>query len=262
VVTRAQINSFVYPVITTLLLLAAWTCAVRVFHVPSYVLPPPEAVARALKQGYIDGSYWPHFFFTLQSTCIGFVCGSVTAFLLGCLFAESRTIEQFCYPLVVAFQSLPKVALAPLILVWFGFDLTSKVVMVALVCFFPMFINTVVGLKNTPPALLDLMHAFSASRFYILVHIKIPSAAGHLFAGLEIAAVMGLIGAVVAEFVSSTRGLGYLISASAGNMETNVMFAGLASLAVLGVAASLLIQLLHRKVVFWERPRGERSFSE
>ena len=88
---------------------------------------------------------------------------------------------------------------------------------------------------------------------YILIHIKIPSAAGHLFAGLEIAAVMGLIGAVVAEFVSSTRGLGYLISSAAGNMETNVMFAGLASLAVLGVAASLLIQLVHTKVVFWER---------
>jgi NitT/TauT family transport system permease protein len=248
-----HVKSVLYPLITALILLVAWSLAVSVLHVPSYVLPSPGSVGTALEQGYLGGSYWPHFFFTLESTCIGFVFGSITAFLLGCLFAESRTIEQFCYPLVVAFQSMPKVALAPLILVWFGFDLTSKVVMVALVCFFPMFINTVVGLKNTPPALLDLMHAFSASRLYILLHIKIPSAAGHLFAGLEIAAVMGLIGAVVAEFVSSTRGLGYLISASAGNMETNVMFAGLASLAVLGVAASLLIGLVHKKVVFWER---------
>jgi NitT/TauT family transport system permease protein len=163
---------------------------------------------------------------------------------------------------VVAFQSMPKVALAPLLLVWFGFDLTSKVVMVALVCFFPMFINTVVGLKSTSPALIDLMNAFSASRLHILVRIKVPSAAGHLFAGLQIAVVMGLIGAVVAEFVSSTRGLGYLISASAGTMDTSVMFAGLVSLAALGVGASALVQMVHRRVVFWERGAGARIASE
>ena len=247
-----RLKALLYPVVTIAILLALWFVAVRVFKVPNYVLPSPEAVAVALKSGYIDGLYWTHFAYTLQSMAIGYAVGCSVAFVLGCLFSESRTIEQLFSPLVVAFQSMPKVALAPLILVWFGFDLASKVVMVALVCFFPMFINTVVGLKSTSPAIIDLMNAFSASRFHILIRIKVPYAAGHLFAGLQIAIVMGLIGAVVAEFVSSTRGLGYLISAAAGTMDTSAMFAGLASLAVLGTAASALVRWAHRKIVFWE----------
>jgi len=149
---------------------------------------------------------------------------------------------------------VPKVALAPFLLVWFGFGLESKVVMVALVCFFPMFINTAIGLKQTNPAILDLMHAFSASRWHVLTGIKIPSAAGHIFAGLQIAIVLGLIGVVVAEFVSSTRGLGYLISAAAVNLETDTMFAALLSLAAIGLVANQTIRFLHDRVVFWDKP--------
>ena len=257
-----RLKTLLYPLIAIAGVLLLWFVAVRLFKVPNYVLPSPESVASALKTGYVDGLYWKHVFYTLESTVIGYVIGCSVAFVVGCVFAESRVIEQLFSPLVVAFQSMPKVALAPLLLVWFGFDLTSKVVMVALVCFFPMFINTVVGLKSTSPALLDLMNAFSASRLHILVRIKVPSAAGHLFAGLQIAVVMGLIGAVVAEFVSSTRGLGYLISASAGTMDTSVMFAGLVSLSVLGVAASALVQMVHRRVVFWERGAGTQIASE
>ena len=248
-----KLKSVIYPLMTLVVLIMLWDTAIRVFKVPNFIMPTPYAVLEALQRGYIEGLFWKHFFFTLQSMVFGYVLGCTLAFLLGCIFAESRTVERMFLPFVVALQSMPKVALAPLIIVWFGFGMESKIVMVALVCFFPMFINTAVGLKQTNPALLDLMNAFSASRWHILTRIKIPSAAGHIFAGLQIAIVLGLIGAVVAEFVSSTRGLGHLISAAAVNLETNTMFAALISLAVLGVAGSLAIRFLHSRIVFWDK---------
>jgi NitT/TauT family transport system permease protein len=254
-----RVKTFLYPAIAFVVLVGVWEMSIRVFKVPNFILPTPYAVFEALLRGYVEGLFWKHFFFTLQSMVFGYVLGCTLAFMLGCLFAESRAVEQTLLPYVVALQSMPKVALAPLIIVWFGFGLESKVVMVALVCFFPMFINTAVGLKQTNPALLDLMHAFSASPWHILTRIKIPSAAGHIFAGLQIAVVLGLIGAVVAEFVSSTKGLGYLISAAAVNLETNTMFAALISLAVLGVAGSLSIRLLHSRIVFWDKGSASQT---
>jgi len=248
-----RFKTIVYPLVTLVALVGFWGFAIHAFKIPNFILPTPESVLVALYRGYVEGLFWKHFFFTLQSMVLGYLLGCSMAFLLGCLFAESRTVERMLYPFVVALQSMPKVALAPLIIVWFGFGLESKVVMVALVCFFPMFINTAMGLKQTNAALLDLMNAFSASRRHILTRIKIPSAAGHIFAGLQIAIVLGLIGAVVAEFVSSTRGLGHLINASAVNLETNTMFAALLSLAAMGVMGSQVIRWIHAKVVFWDK---------
>lgn len=254
-----RIKAVVYPLITLVALIAFWIAAIRIFQVPNFIIPAPEAVVESLRRGYVEGLFWKHFFFTLQSMATGYALGCSLAFLTGCAFAESKTVERLFLPYVIALQSMPKVALAPLIIVWFGFEMTSKVVMVALVCFFPMFINTVVGLRQTNPALLDLMNAFSASRWEILLRIKIPSAAGHIFAGLQIAIVLGLIGAVVAEFVSSTKGLGHLINAAAVNLETNVMFAALISLAALGVAGSLLVRYLHTRIVFWDKGSATRA---
>ncbi|MGI8895102.1 MAG: ABC transporter permease [Casimicrobiaceae bacterium] len=248
-----HIKAIVHPVIAFIVLVLIWDLSIRVFKIPNYILPTPAAMVEALRRGYIDGLFWPHFRFTLWSMVLGYTLGCTLAFVLGCVFVEFRPVERVFYPYVLALQSMPKVALAPLIIVWFGFDLASKVVMVALVCFFPMFINTAVGLRQTNPALLDLMRAFSASRWHILTRIKIPSASGHIFAGLEIAIVLGLIGAVVAEFISSSRGLGYLINAAAVNLETNTMFAALASLAFIGICGSQAVRRMHNRVVFWDK---------
>lgn len=257
-----RVKSALYPLILLIALLFLWHFAVRFLHVPSYVLPPLEGVYQALYRGYVEGAYWADFGYTLTSMVTGYVVGCSLAFVVGCLFAEFRPVERVLYPFVLGLQSMPKVALAPLILVWFGFDMASKVVMVALVCFFPMFINTAMGLKATDASLLDLMHAFSASRWHILTRIKIPSAAGHIFAGLQISVVLGLIGAVVAEFVSSTKGLGYLINAASTTLDTSTMFAALVSLAVLGIGGSQLIKILHKRLVFWDRRAGSGTLSE
>ena len=137
-----KLKSVLYPAIAFVVLVTVWEMSIRIFKVPNFILPTPYAVLEALQRGYIEGLFWKHFFFTLQSMTFGYILGCTLAFMLGCLFAESRAVEQTLLPYVVALQSMPKVALAPLIIVWFGFGLESKVVMVALVCFFPMFINT------------------------------------------------------------------------------------------------------------------------
>jgi NitT/TauT family transport system permease protein len=247
------VKRILYPVITFVALIALWMGAVRIFKVPTFVAPDPVNVWFALWNGYVNGTMFTHLFYTSESIFVGYFIGCVVAFIFGIAFSESVTLDRLFYPYVIAFQALPKVALAPMIVMWFGFELASKVVMVAIICFFPLFVNTMIGLRQANPALIDLMRAFSASRWQILWKIKIPAAAGHIFAGLEIAFVLALIGAVVAEFVSATRGLGYLVNSSAVSLETNVMFAAMLSLAALGYAGSALVKYAHRRIVFWEQ---------
>jgi NitT/TauT family transport system permease protein len=241
------------PLITLGVLLAVWVGTLQWFRIPNYVLPAPGAVLRALKVGYVDGLYWPHFVATLEATVFGYLLGCSLAFVFGALAADSRTFERFVYPYVVGLQSMPKVAVAPLIIVWFGFGLASKVVTVALICFFPLFINTVVGIRQTDPNLIDLLRVCSASRLHTFAHVKLPAAAGHIFAGLEISVVLSLIGAVVSEFVASQRGLGNLIQAASQNLDVAAMVAVLLTLALIGVAGSVLVRYLHNRIVFWER---------
>jgi NitT/TauT family transport system permease protein len=252
----------VYPLITLLVGLAIWSSAIKVFSVPNYILPTPTAVLAAMKVGYVDGAFWPHLLFTLRNIVIGYMCGCLVAIVMGTLLAESRNFERFVYPYVIALQSMPKVALAPLIIVWFGFDNLSKIIMVALICFFPLFINTSVGIKQTPPHLVNMMRVFSASRIEIFFKVKLRAALGHIFAGLQIGVVLGLIGEVVAEFVASTQGLGYLISAAQANFDVATMFAALAGLVAIGISGTQLIRLIHRKVVFWDQKQAGVTVGE
>ncbi len=251
-----NMKAVIYPLITAVVLLTLWSLSVRVFEIPDYLIPSPGAVLTTLKAGYIDGQYWPHFLFTLTNTAVGYALGCGLALLLGAIVAESRTFERFFFPYIVALQATPKVAIAPLILVWFGYGMASKVVLIALMTFFPVFINTITGLRQTNPALLDLMRVCSASRMHVFLNVKLPSAAGHLFAGLQISVVLALIGAVVSEFVSSSKGLGYLIQSATINLDVATMFACIFSLIVIGVTSTRLIGLLHQKLVFWEGPRS------
>lgn len=244
------------PLITLVLVIAVWQFAVVTFHVPNYILPKPGEVWAALVQGFADGSLWPNIAYTVLETVVGYAIGCLLAIFFGALLAESATFERYVYPLLVALQAVPKVALAPLVLVWFGFGFTSKLVLVVLICFFPLFINTLVGIGRTDTELIDACRAFSASRLYIFFHLKLPSAAGDIFAGLQSGVSLALIGAVVAEFVSSQQGLGYLVQSSANSLNVSAMFAGVVLLAAIGIIGSLLVRFIHRRVVFWEQPRS------
>jgi NitT/TauT family transport system permease protein len=248
-----RLRAYGYPAITFVVIIAVWAFASNVAHVPDFLLPSPQAVLAAFYQGYIKGTFWPDFGFTLESTAIGYVLGCSSAIVLGAVLAESKTFERFFYPYIIALQSMPKIALAPLIIVWLGFGLTSKVVMVALVCFFPLFVNTLAGIRSTDPELVDLMRAYSGSRLATFFRVKLPAAATHIFAGLQIAVSLGLIGAVVAEFVASTQGLGYLIKGASTTLQMNIMFAALLSLAIIGTVGSNLVRIAANAVVFWDR---------
>ncbi len=253
------IKAIVYPLITFVVVIAAWEFAIYWYQVPNYIVPRPGVVLQSFMRGYVDGALWPHLFFTAKSILIGYVIGCSMAFCLGALLAESRTAEMFFYPYIVALKSTPKVALAPLIIVWFGFGIESKVVMVALVCFFPVFVNTLVGLRQANNDQIDLMRVYSASRMHILLNVKLPSALGIIFAGLQIAIVLGLIGAIVAEFISSREGLGYVISSNSFDMNLGMMFAAIVSLSIMGVIGSSLVRYAQSKIVFWEGHQGTET---
>ncbi|WP_207231016.1 ABC transporter permease [Bradyrhizobium sp. Leo121] len=251
------------PLVTLSVILAAWNYATGPGGLPPYLLPAPSAVAQALWSGLASGEFWPHIVFTMSSTLIGYAIGSILAIVAGVLVAESQLFERFVFPYIVAIQATPKVALAPLILVWFGFGLASKVVLVALICFFPLLVNTIGGIRRTDPELVAMARSFSRPSWWIFLHIKLPAAAGAIFAGLEIGIVLALIGAVVGEFVAAERGVGYLIDAATVNMNVAALFAGVLILAVFGVFSSFAVRAVQRRVVFWEHvpsdlPTGER----
>ncbi|MEM5315999.1 ABC transporter permease [Paraburkholderia sp. JHI869] len=248
-----------YPLASLAAAIACWQAIVVAWSIPDYVLPGPAEVWRALAAGFADGTLWPHIGATLGETLLGYWIGSVLAVFMGALLAESRVFERFVFPLLAGLQAMPKVALGPIILVWCGYGSASKVVLVVLVCFFPLFVNTVNGLKRADPDLLDACRAFSASRVFLFFHVKLPCAAPEIFSGLQIGVSLALIGAVVGEFLSSQRGLGYLISSASVNMSVATMFAGVVLLAVIGVSGAQLVRAVQRRVVFWERSDGDAS---
>ena len=235
--------------------LSVWETIVRYFEIPSYILPAPTHVFAALWRGIQSGIYVTHIGVTLTETFLGFALGTLLAFILGTGVALSRRVEYFLYPFIVMFQAMPKVALAPLIVVWFGLGLTSKVINAALVAFFPLMVNTIVGLRSADEDRVNLLRSLAASRFQIFRMLQLPNALPYIFAGLEIAMIFALIGAIVAEFVGSERGLGMLIQSMNFNMDVAGQFSVLFILSLIGLFLNGMITGLRRRVLFWDRPR-------
>jgi NitT/TauT family transport system permease protein len=232
--------------------LAVWELMVALTEVPEYILPPPSSIFRAMYNGIMTNVYPQHFFVTLTETLLGFLVGTILAFMLGTLVALSRRIEYFLYPFIVMFQAMPKVALAPLIIVWFGLGLTSKVINAALVAFFPLMVNTIVGLRSAEEDRINLMRSLAASRTQIFFMLQLPNALPYIFAGLEIAMIFALIGAIVAEFVGAERGLGMLIQSMNFNMDVAGQFSILLILSLLGLVLNGIVSLARRRLLFWE----------
>jgi NitT/TauT family transport system permease protein len=235
--------------------LVAWEYAVGWFKVPQFILPAPSNVFLALYTGLTNGLYLSHIGTTLTETLYGFVVGTGLAFLLGTAVALSRKFEYFMYPFIVMFQAMPKVALAPLIIVWFGLGLTSKVVNAALVAFFPLMVNTIVGLRSAEEDRVNLMRSLAASRWQIFWMLQLPNALPYIFAGLEIAMIFALIGAIVAEFVGAEKGLGMLIQSMNFTMDVAGQFSVLFILSVLGLVLNGLVAYTRRRVLFWDPSR-------
>ncbi|MFL5391527.1 MAG: ABC transporter permease [Myxococcales bacterium] len=240
---------------------AVWEGAVRALRVPAFILPPPSQIGAALYRGALSGIYLHHFWITLAETLLGFVAGATVAFLFGTVIAASRPTEYFLYPYIVMFQSMPKVALAPLIIVWFGLGLGSKVVSAALIAFFPLLVNTIVGLRSADEDRVDLMRSLGATQMQIFWMLRLPSALPFLMAGLEVAMVFALVGAIVAEFVGSEAGLGMLIQSRNFSMDVAGEFAVLFILAALGLGLNAVVVLVRKRVLFWDPSQKDASAS-
>jgi len=202
-------RNFALRLLLIAVFLGLWEAFVRLFEIPLFILPTPSSVFIALYRGFASSLYIDHIWVTLAETLMGFALGTTLAFVLGTVIALSRPVEYFLYPFVVMFQAMPKVALAPLIIIWFGFGETSKIVVVAASCFFPMLINTLQGLKIRDRDRLELLRSLGASKWQMFYHLRLPDALPFIFAGLHVGAIFALIGSVVAEFVGSSAGLGY-----------------------------------------------------
>jgi len=245
-------KGWILSLVIGVVFVAAWYFYILVGHVPNYLLPRPDAVVASAYSAFHSGYIWGHILFTAESSVFGFLVGSVVGAFLGTVLAEWLTLEKGLYPYIVFFQSMPKVALAPLLIVWFGFGIESKIVLVALISFFPVFINTFVGLRQADGDLIEVLRVCDASRWSIFWHVKMPAAAGTFFASLQIAISFSLIGAVVAEFVASRSGLGTVIQQSAQSMDTGLNITGVLILSVMGMIGTAIVRFVHKRVVFWE----------
>ena len=249
---KASSTNFLLRLLLVMAFLAAWEGAVRLFAIPLFILPAPSSVFMALYRGIASALYLDHIWITLTETLLGFALGSVLAFTLGIAVALSRRTEYFLYPFIVMFQAMPKVALAPLIIIWFGLGLTSKVVSAALVAFFPLMVNTIVGLRSADEDRINLMRSLAATRGQIFWMLQLPNAMPYIFAGLEIAMIFALIGAIVAEFVGAQSGLGMLMQSMNFTMDVAGQFSVLLILSVLGLLLNTAVNLVRRSVLFWD----------
>jgi NitT/TauT family transport system permease protein len=239
-------------------LLALWEGAVLWLNVPRYILPSPQSVLLSLWSG-LDvpltsrvGFYLP-LASTLGNALAGFVIGGILGVALGSLMAEFRPVETVIMPYAFAFQTLPKVAIAPLIVIWCGFGDGSKITMAALLAFFPMMVNTFTGLRTTETERIDLMRALSASRFETYRIVKLPSAAPYIFAGLDMALVYALLGTIVAEFLGAQQGIGVTILQAQTATDVATVFAALILLGITGIIFHLVIQACERRIIHWHR---------
>lgn len=228
---------------------AGWEIAVRAFAVKPVILPPPSAIFAALGADF--GWYLNHAWYTLIVTLGGFALAVVFGVLLAVLIVESRLLENTIYALIVGLNSVPKVAVAPLFVIWLGTGAEPKIAIGFLIAVFAIVIDTVLGLKSVPPDILDLAKSLRGGRLATLWRIRFPCALPSLFAGMKVAISLALVGAIVGEFVSSQRGLGYVILSAQGTFDTARVFAAIMVLGVMGMALFWLIALAERLVIPW-----------
>lgn len=233
------------------LVMVLWQGSVSLLEVSPLIFPGPIAVAESLYSGMVSGEIPRHFTVTLSEILLGFAIGALLGFLLGAAIGQSTLLEAVLYPYVVAFQTMPKVAVAPLFVLWFGFGMTSKVIITATIVFFPVVANTIVGLRSAPRDQIDLMLAFTASRWQVFRMVRLPQALPYVFAGLDIGIVLAVIGAIVGEFVGSQAGLGYLILQRNFSMDAAGMFAILIVLSLIGIVLHMAMRWVARRVIFW-----------
>ena len=240
------------------LILGSWQASTSLLDIPSFILPSPYEVCQWLYRGFTEpwsssASFWPHLWITAYESFVGFIGGVILGVACGFSLAHWPRAEKVFYPYIQAFNALPKIAVAPLMVVWLGFGLEPKIWMAGILVFFPMLVNSMAGYHSVDPDRIDLARACSATRLQIFFKIIVPSSLPFIFAGLHMGTVLAVLGAIVGEFVGATQGLGMLLLQYNNNMQVGGVFAILIILGAVGYGLNILMQSLEMKYCFWAR---------
>lgn len=241
---RQLVIKYLFPGLTMLVLLALWEASIGVFKIPEYLVPAPSQIL--LEMITQRDALWGHTLVTTSEVLAGFALSVAVGVPLAVLIVYSPFFESTIYPLLVSSQTVPKVAVAPIFLFWFGFGATSKVVVAFLIAFFPVVIATVVGFRSIEPEMIHLARSMGASAIRTFLKIRLPHALPNIFGGLKVAITLAVVGAVVGEFVGADRGLGYVIVLATGALNTRLLFAAIAFLSLLGIVLFFLVNLVER----------------
>lgn len=246
---RALAAHVLPPALAVVAALLLWELWVNWRDISIIVVPPPSAV---VERFFDDPAFfWRQGVWTLYEATLGLLLGSAFAFASAVLMAHSRLAERTLFPLAIVIKVTPLVAVAPVLVILFGFGLTPKVVVAALLSFFPMLVNAMIGLRDVSPGALDFMRSLRASAWQVFWKLRLPGAMPYLFAGLKTTYPLALIGAVVAEWFTGDRGLGVVIFSANANLDTRTLFAAIGVLAITGIAINIIISLIERRVLFW-----------
>jgi len=240
------------PGLVFVLLVGTWESAARLALVDPMMLPAPSDIAANFVDGFSSGIYLQHLEVTLFQALSGFALACAVGICIGSISSFSERFGRALQPILIAVEATPKIALAPLIIVWFGYGMGSKVVLATAIAFFPVFIGTAAGLRAADPGRLDVLRALGASRGQLFRLVALPGALPHIFAGINVAVVFALLGTIVGEFMGSKEGLGTLILYANGNLDTARVFSILLVLAATGLALHWSIGRIRRRLLFWE----------
>jgi NitT/TauT family transport system permease protein len=226
-----------------------WEIVIRLFNVPTFVVPAPTAIVQSLIDSRMQLLAATRF--TAAEVLLGFVFAAITGIVVALVIVRFERFGRALYPLIVLFQNVPKVALAPIFILWFGFDLAPKVMLIVVIAFFPVAIDMLAGLQSVEPSFVALMQSVGASKTKIILRVRIPHALPQLFAGLKVAITFSVIGAIVGEFAGANAGLGYVIQFASTQLDTPLVFSGLLVVSVLGLAFYYVVELAERLLVPW-----------
>lgn len=241
----------------TVVLLAIWEAGVRIGGIPPYLLPAPLDIARRLVSD--RGLLALHAATTGYEVLLGFALAVVVSVPLAALLAQIRLVERFLYPLLVASQTIPKVAIAPLLVVWFGFGLLPKVLIVFLICFFPIVVDALAGFRSVPRETAWLARSMGATRWQTFCRFQVPAALPHIFAGIKVASTLAIVGAIVGEFVAADRGLGYQLIVANGSLDVVLSFTVLVVLSLMGMLLYAIVDRIERWALPWHISHRSRQ---
>lgn len=242
-------SAWIYPLTTVVAIVVIWELASRLGQIPRYILPAPSGIAVRFYQ--LHGVILKESLHTLQAVLLGFGLSIVIGVPLAMALVSWRGFNRAVYPLLIGSQVVPKVAVAPVFLVWFGFGLLSKVMITFLIAFFPILISAVVGLQSTEIEKLHVARAAGASELQLFRLVRLPHALPYLFGGMKVSITLAVVGALVGEFVAAENGIGRVLLSASGNMDTDLLFAGILALVIMGVALFVAMEALERLVLPW-----------